>query len=85
MLSLYFSTVEASGECSARPGSLLCWTPTLATCAFFAGFGGGLGNLFWVLLAELVPPSRHHTTVPAVTFTLNALQFFILKEISKQS
>ena len=53
LLSLYFSTVTDHHQCPTRPGSLLCWTPAVATCIFFFGFGGGLGNVFFVLLGEV--------------------------------
>ena len=59
LLSLYFSTVVESGKCPTAPGSLLCWTPAVATCLFFFGFGGGLGNVFFVLLGEV----RKHSIV----------------------
>ena len=53
LLSLYFSTVDDHHNCPSRPGSVLCWTPAVATCIFFFGFGGGLGNIFFVLLGEV--------------------------------
>ena len=53
LLSLYFSTVSETNRCPATAGSVLCWTPVIATCAFFFGFGGGIGNLFFVLLGEV--------------------------------
>ena len=53
LLSLYFSTVTDQHMCPTRPGSVLCWTPAVATCTFFFGFGGGLGNIFFVLLGEV--------------------------------
>jgi MFS family permease len=53
LLSLYFSTVGDQHKCPTRPGSVLCWTPAVATCIFFFGFGGGLGNVFFVLLGEV--------------------------------
>ena len=53
LLSLYFSTVEDQHRCPTNPGSILCWTPAIAVCIFFFGFGGGLGNVFFVLLGEV--------------------------------
>merc|ERR1719318_87551 len=79
LLSLYFSTVDGHDNCPTRPGSVLCWTPAVATCIFFFGFGGGLGNIFFVLLGELVPAESSTTIVPVVTFFLNTLQFVVIK------
>ena len=53
LLSLYFSTVDDQHRCPTNPGSILCWTPAVAVCIFFFGFGGGLGNVFFVLLGEV--------------------------------
>lgn len=79
LLSLYFSTVTEHHLCPTRPGSLLCWTPAIATCTFFLGFGGGLGNLFFVLLGELIPVESRTTVIPLVTFFLNTFQFLVIK------
>eukprot|EP00092_Neocalanus_flemingeri_P037741 GFUD01041089.1.p1 GENE.GFUD01041089.1~~GFUD01041089.1.p1 ORF type:complete len:230 (+),score=64.67 GFUD01041089.1:2-691(+) len=79
LLSIYFSTVDSQHNCPTKPGSILCWTPAVATCIFFFGFGGGLGNVFFVLLGELVPAQSSSTIVPVVTFFLNTLQFVVIK------
>jgi len=79
LLSLYFSTVDDQHNCPTEPGSVLCWTPAVATCIFFFGFGGGLGNIFFVLLGELVPAESSSTIIPLVTFFLNTLQFIVIK------
>ena len=60
LLSLYFSTVDDHHNCPSRPGSVLCWTPAVATCIFFFGFGGGLGNIFFVLLGEVSYGIHYH-------------------------
>ena len=53
LLSLYFSTLGEDRQCPTSPGSALCWTPAIATCVFFLGFGSGLGNVLFVLMAEV--------------------------------
>lgn len=79
LLSLFFSTLDSNRQCPTHPGSVLCWTPAFATCLFFFGFGCGLGNIFFVLVGELVPPHRASTVIPLVTFFLNFLQFGMMK------
>jgi len=79
LLSLYFSLVTDTHNCPAKPGSSLCWAPAVATCTFFFGFGGGLGNIFFVLLGELVPADSRTTIVPLVIFFLNIFQFLVIK------
>lgn len=79
MLSLYFSTLDKDRQCPGLPGSVLCWTPAFATCLFFFGFGCGLGNIFFVLVGELIPPNRTATIIPLVTFFLNFVQFAVMK------
>jgi MFS family permease len=79
LLSLYFSTTKDSHQCPTSPGSFLCWSPAVATCLFFLGFGGGIGNIFFVLLGELIPPSKAGKLVPLITFYLNLLQFIVLR------
>jgi len=79
LISLYFSTVSETNECPTAPGSALCWTPAVACCMFFLGFGAGLGNIFFVLMGELVPAKKAGKIIPLVTFYLNMLQFIVIK------
>jgi len=79
VLSIYFSTVDQNLLCPTNPGSVLCWAPAIATCIFFIGFGGGLGNIYFVLLGELIPAHKIATVIPLVTFFFNFLQFSVIK------
>merc|ERR1719402_710089 len=79
LLSLYFSTLGEDRQCPTSPGSALCWTPAIATCVFFLGFGSGLGNVLFVLMAEVVPVQKQSQIIPMVTFFLNFLQFSLIK------
>jgi len=79
LLSLYFSVVNPDNKCPATPGSVLCWIPAIASCSFFLGFGAGIGNVFFVLLGELVPANEACRIVPVVTFLLNLLQFTVIR------
>jgi len=79
VLSIYFSTVDQNLLCPTSPGSVLCWAPAVATCLFFIGFGTGLGNVYFVLLGELIPSHKIATVIPLVTFFFNFLQFSVIK------